>query len=145
MKNKILHIIFGLVTVLCLSSCMTDAFGQEVILSSEDGSVIVSFGTPYYIDGSIYYYFYNNRYYYPYYIDGRVYYHSYARPLPRPEYRHHPTPIPHYNPRHHGYTPSHRQGHIGGSFGNSSSRPSTSMHQRPSGGMSHGQTPRGRR
>ena len=105
MKKVLINLFICLMVIFTFSSCVTSALGQEVVLTTEDASVVVNLGTPYYLDGSIYYYIYNNRYYYPRYIDGRVYYHSYARPLPH-HYHMHGNTL-HYP--HRGHTDAYRR------------------------------------
>lgn len=82
MKKAILTIVMMIMLSLSLTSCETtyaatcDPVATEVV----DYSVVVRFGTPYYYEGAIIYYLYNNLYYYPFWYNG----HHYMRPYPRP-------------------------------------------------------------
>ena len=44
-------------------------------------NVIVEHGIPYYVDGVLIYYYYNDLYYYPFYYDNYLYYRAFYRPL----------------------------------------------------------------
>ena len=106
MKKFILSLLFGIGISCSLSSCITDAYAQDVIItdgvSDVDFSIVVRYGTPYYYDGSLLYYLYNGWYYYPYVRNNHYYYHRYSRPLPPPQPRHRGVePRPHHNDRPH--------------------------------------------
>lgn len=81
MKKFILALILGIVSLVSFNSCVTEAYAQDVEVSTDDFSIVVRYGTPYYYDGSILYYMYNGWYYYPYVLNNRYYYHRYSRPL----------------------------------------------------------------
>jgi len=85
MKKIFLAFALMLSMALSFSSCVTTAYGQDVVIeSSDDGidiSIVLSAGVPYYFEGSLLYYLYNGWYYYPYYYNNRVYYYRYARPF----------------------------------------------------------------
>jgi hypothetical protein len=106
MKKFILSLLFGIVISFSLSSCITDSYAQDVIItdgaSDVDFSIIVRYGTPYYYESSLLYYLYNGWYYYPYVRNNHYYYRRYSRPLPPPKPRHHGAePRPHHNDRPH--------------------------------------------
>lgn len=110
MKNLVLSLIFSLVSLFSLSSCVA----TSAIIPTEDGSyievqsdvvdyrnidfnVIVRYGTPYYYNGSLLYYIYNNLYYYPFYYDNYWYVRVYRRPIDHLRYR------PYFRPNRHDY------------------------------------------
>jgi len=152
MKKLILFFVFGIGIMFSMSSCMTPAYGQDVVISSSptdnvDINVVIEYGTPYYYNGSLWYYELNGLCYYPYIRNGRYYFHRYSRPLPPPRHGHYsPAPRPHHggsihrNPPvrpHHGGTINHRPSsprpHNGGNMGH---RPSPRPHS--GSGMHHG-------
>lgn len=73
------------------TSCVTTMSAQDDIYDNEPTitevqnkvsmEVVITYGTPYIIDGLVQYYIYNNMYYYPYYYRNYLYYRAYARPL----------------------------------------------------------------
>ena len=96
MKKLILNIIIGLSVLISYNSCITGEYAQENEIGNDDTRMIITYGTPYFYDGVLIYYNYNNLYYYPYILNGRTHYRAYSRPFPH--YRHW-----HYaKPRHHG-------------------------------------------
>ena len=97
MKRFILGLLFGIGILVSFSSCVTSAYGQDVIVSSDEVDVVVRYGTPYYVDGSILYYMYRGWYYYPHMMNNHYYYHRYAKPLPH--HRYIPKGRPVYNHR----------------------------------------------
>ena len=96
MKKLILNIIIGLSVLISFSSCITGAYAQEIEIGNDDAKMIITYGTPYFYDGVLIYYNYNNLYYYPYILNGRTHYRAYPRPLPHHRHVHHAVP------RHHG-------------------------------------------
>lgn len=107
MKKFVLDLVLGIVTLFSLNSCISGAYAQDVVISDRNGdidvSLIITYGTPYYFEGSILYYLYEGWYYYPYLYNNYYYYYRYTRPLPpprpghrfipkyddRPQFRHH--------------------------------------------------------
>lgn len=151
--KKILTLLLGL----CLfASCAvtTRATVQEgdgiYETSSVSYDVVVTYGTPYYIDGVLSYYLYNNIYYYPYLWRDRWYFRPYRYMQPRgfvyrPERYHRP----HYNlgnyrhndswrkPNvHHGnnHTMNHRPSTINRPQHNRMPSRNSMQHSRPMGG-----------
>jgi len=96
MKKLILNIIIGLSVLILFSSCITGAYAQENEIGNDDTRIIITYGTPYFYDGTLIYYNYNNLYYYPYILNGRTYYRAYSRPFPHHRHWHYA------KPRHHG-------------------------------------------
>jgi len=91
LKNILLTTIFFALLLLA-NSCITDTYA-ELGLDDANTSVIVTYGTPYYYNGSLLYYMYGGRrYYYPRYYYPR-YYH---RPI-IPRQPHTPQPHRHGN------------------------------------------------
>ena len=93
--KKIISIIFALVTMFTVQSCVgTYAAAQDDIYYSDneylstDINVIIRYGTPYYYDGYLSYYFYNGWYYYPYFYNDYSYFRPYRHAF-RPGYRPH--------------------------------------------------------
>lgn len=130
MKKFILSLIFGISVLFSLSSCVTSAYAQDVVISNDGDNVDVSFviryGTPYYINGSLQYYLYNGWYYYPYYYNNHYYYYRYSRPLPPPRHGHRFTPGRYDRPyfRHHvNHRPMRSSTYSTHRFGNHTARP----------------------
>ena len=95
MKRLILNIVIGLSVLISFSSCITGAYAQENEIGNDDAKMIITYGTPYFYDGALIYYNYNNLYYYPYILNGRTHYRAYPRPLPHHRHVHHAVPIHH--------------------------------------------------
>lgn len=66
---------------------------DDVVRSNIDMNIVIRYGTPYYYNGSILYYFYDNLYYYPYHYGSYWYMRIYRRPFPYTDY--HPYFRPH--------------------------------------------------
>ena len=136
MKKLILNIVIGLSVLISFSSCITGAYAQEIEIGNDDAKMIITYGTPYFYDGVLIYYNYNNLYYYPYILNGRTHYRAYPRPLPHHRYVHHAVPRHHGGHGHRPHTmypdrmPPRSHGHS--SMGN---RP---MNNRPSSAGRHG-------
>ena len=114
MKKIFLSLIFSIGILFSMSSCISSAYAQDVIVE-DDGvgvsmGVVVRYGTPYYFEGSILYYLYNGWYYYPYCVNNNYYFHRYRRVLPSPNFYDWYKPIPkgHIHPRPHHNVPHHR-------------------------------------
>ena len=100
-------IIFALLTaVITLTSCMSYTYAQsdEIYASEEENNitVVIRYGTPYYLDGTLLYYLYDGWYYYPYYHNNYWYYYRYMRPLPYHTIRHGFIPPYGHKPYYHG-------------------------------------------
>lgn len=96
--KKILVILSLILSISIFSSCAYETYAQ-----TEDVTVIVRYGTPYYSNGALVYYVYNNLYYYPYVYNNHTYFHRYRRPLPPPRRHDYRPPMP----------PQNRGGHFG--------------------------------
>jgi len=91
MKRQLLTFITCLMMIFSLNSCTaTYAFAQdysytdsEVIITPSNFSfdVVINNGAPYYSNGRILYYIYNDVYYYPFYYSNRWYVRAYRRPF----------------------------------------------------------------
>ena len=102
--KKICLFIIGLMMMFSLSSCETYTYATtqddiyveadvDVVRSNVSFDVIIRYGTPYYMDGTILYYLYNDLYYYPFYYNNYWYVRAYRRPFThfdrRPYFRPH--------------------------------------------------------
>ena len=142
MKKFLLSLIFGIGVMCSMSSCVTPAYSQDVVITESDGNVdisyVIRYGTPYYFEGSLLYYLYNGWYYYPYYMNNRWYYYRYERPFDVYRgYRFHPQPNhrPYFDsrrpPRHNGRVMPPRDNRGGRGFGServAPDRPRSSTH-----------------
>ena len=90
MKNKILSLICLICLSLTLYSCDTAYAGvssspqcdeQEVFDNKVSYNIIVQYGTPYYYNGYLNYYFYEGLYYYPVFYNNYWYFRTYRRPF----------------------------------------------------------------
>lgn len=141
-KNKFIKLILGLILLFSLSSCevYTCATTQDdiyvetqtdIVYSNIDFNVIITYGHPYYHNGSILYYLYNDLYYYPFYYNNYWYVRAYRRPFTHFNYRPYFRPhrydykfkpgiykgynkpiIKHYNNRHIGQIHQQRQNNV---------------------------------
>ena len=99
MKKIILNLILGLMIIFSFSSCETTMYAttqddiyveaqNDVVYGSNiDFNIIIRYGTPYYYNGRLLYYLYNNLYYYPFYYDNYWYVRVYRRPFDHIHYR----------------------------------------------------------
>lgn len=90
MKNKLVSLICFICLSLVLSSCDTAYYGissnpqyddQEVLDNRINYNIIIRYGTPYYYNGYLNYYFYEGLYYYPVYYNNYWYFRSFRRPF----------------------------------------------------------------
>lgn len=106
--KKIYSILIGLMMCFTLSSCAFETYATtqddiyvqtevDVVRSTVDYQIVIKYGTPYYYNGSILYYIYDNLYYYPYYYDNYWYFRCYRRPFPYTNYR------PYFRPHRYDY------------------------------------------
>lgn len=121
--KKITGFLMGLAMLFSLSSCVTAVHAQDDTYfdGEADVSVIVTYGTPYIVNGMIEYYLYKGWYYYPYWTNDSYYFHRYRRPLPPehfhswyrpiPRHYHHPRPDVHRRPPHHNRPDVHHRPH----------------------------------
>ena len=92
MKYKLLYLISLICLSLTLYSCDATYAGvssspqcddQEVFDNKVSYNIIVQYGTPYYYNGYLNYYFYEGLYYYPVYYNNYWYFRTYRRPFTR--------------------------------------------------------------
>lgn len=90
MKQKLIYLISIICLSLTLYSCDTAYYGvssnpqyndEEVLNNKINYNIIVQYGTPYYYDGYLNYYFYEGLYYYPVYYNKYWYFRTYRRPF----------------------------------------------------------------
>lgn len=85
--KKLLFTLLLMASCFTMSSCVTtveaqdDMYSTATVIDVSDIDLAITYGTPYIIDGLVYYYLYNNLYYYPFYSRGYWYYRVYSRPL----------------------------------------------------------------
>lgn len=112
------HIIIAFILLLCISSCdiYTYNTGQddvyvttdiEVVNSNIDYNLVITNGVPYYYEGNIVYYIYNNLYYYPYYYNNYWYFRVYRRPY-------YTRPYPYFRPHRYDYRFNYNYRHPNG-------------------------------
>jgi hypothetical protein len=97
MKRKLFTILFMMFSLFTLTSCVTTVDAQDgvystTVIDADDIEMAITYGTPYIVNDVVYYYLYNNLYYYPFYTRGYWYYRVYTRPLIR--YPHYWRPVP---------------------------------------------------
>ena len=75
--KKILCGIIALMFLFTMNSCSSiyaeAAYEDGIYYETDNVSVVITYGTPYYYNGSLWYYLYNGLYYYPFYYDGYWY------------------------------------------------------------------------
>ena len=102
--KKFYVFLIGLMMALSLSSCGTYTYvttqddiyvetDVDIVRSDVSFDIIIRYGTPFYRDGILLYYLYNDLYYYPYYYNNYWYVRAYRRPFThfdrRPYFRPH--------------------------------------------------------
>lgn len=106
MKHKLIYLISIICLSLTLYSCGTTYAGvysnpqcddQEVFDNKVNYNIIIRYGTPYYYNGYLNYYFYEGLYYYPIYYNNYWYFRTYRKPFARGyfPYNRHWRPRPH--------------------------------------------------
>lgn len=103
--KKLMFLLMIFVGTMTLSSCVATAHAQDstYVYDDVEVSVVLQEGVPYYYEGHIAYWVFNNWYYYRYWYDGYWTYYRYRKPLPmhrgwrfvpqkhhKPVYRHKP-------------------------------------------------------
>ena len=151
--KKLVFILMLFIGSFSLTSCITEAYA-ETGFYDDDIEIVIRYGTPYYYDNTLVYYYYDGYYFYPYTYNNTWRFHRYARPLPPPRHHTHPYTarpprFPHGN-HHHGHIGNQPRGHNGhvtphnpprGNNGNGHiSRPNT--YPRHNGNMSRPSQPR---
>lgn len=129
--KKLFFAILFVATILCCQSCFSsgavsyEPYDEYVISDNVDVNVIITYGTPYYYNGQLWYYLYNGLYYYPFYYDNYWYFRPYTTLYTWDWYYyhyHHFVPTyrdyrfrPHHHdwnkPPHHGHGPNVVGGH----------------------------------
>ena len=74
----------------------TEMYDSEV-RSNVDFNIVIRYGTPYYLEGQLIYYLYNNLYYYPFFYNNYWYVRTYRRPFNHLYYR------PYFRPHRYDY------------------------------------------
>jgi len=108
MKRKLLTLLIALMMICSLSSCEVYSYATtqddiyveaqaDIVQSNVDFNIVIHYGTPYYYNGSILYYLYNNLYYYPFYYDNYWYVRAYRHPFNHLHYR------PYFRPHRYDY------------------------------------------
>lgn len=89
MRKFLIGIVFA-IGCMSLVSCVTSVSAQDDMYGSTEAvvvndnaqiEVVITYGTPYIIDGLVQYYIYNDLYYYPYYYRNHFYWRMYRSPL----------------------------------------------------------------
>lgn len=153
MKRLAIALILGVALLSC-SDAYYGSYGEgyEEVYTNEiyeagqpTINIVFTYGTPYYYGDVLYYYLYNDWYYYPYYYRGHWYYHRYHRPLPPPHGHHglvarpgRPGSAHRPDPRHFS-SPDRRHPNGGHRTGSGNVRPNNGGHRsgagvRPEGG-----------
>lgn len=96
--------------MMLLSSCWgTYATDADIIRADVDYSIVITNGTPYYRNGSVLFYKYNDLYYYPYFYQNTWYVRAYAKPFKDTHFVPHPYDYRFsrsaYNSARRGYSP----------------------------------------
>ena len=90
--KKFFIFLISLMMMFSLSSCETYTYATtqdgiyvdadaNVVRSNVSFDIVIRYGIPYYMDGILLYYVYNNLYYYPFYYNNYWYVRAYRRPL----------------------------------------------------------------
>ena len=81
MKKIILNIFICLIT-LSFTSCVASwGVTTDSVCEDTDINIVISAGTPYYYNGTVEYYIYNNLYWYPFYVDRAWRWYPYRTPF----------------------------------------------------------------
>lgn len=117
MKRKLITYLLSLLMVFTINSCgvydyattQDDIYVEsevDIVRSNVSFDVIIQYGTPYYHNGSILYYVYNDLYYYPFYYNNYWYVRAYRRPFIHLDRR------PYFRPHRYDYRfkPGHYRG-----------------------------------
>lgn len=126
MKKLLFALILSVAAMISLQSCTTtyaaayEPYDEEYVISDNaDVNIIITYGTPYYYEGQLWYYLYNGLYYYPFYYNGYWYFRPYATLYSWDWYYyhyHHFTPHYHdyrFRPHHHDWNRPHHRPHGG--------------------------------
>ena len=83
--KKLLFTLILSVVMISIQSCTTtyaavyDQYDEEYVISDNaDVNIIITYGTPYYYEGKLWYYLYNGLYYYPFHYNGYWYFRPYG-------------------------------------------------------------------
>ena len=117
MKRKLLTFLVALFMMFTITSCDVYTYATtqddiyvetdaDVVRSNVSFNVIIQYGIPYYRNGALLYYLYNDIYYYPFYYNNYWYVRAYRKPFTH--FDHHPYFRPHkYDYR---FSPGHYRG-----------------------------------
>lgn len=127
MKKLLFTLVLSVASMVCLQSCTTtyatayEPYDEEYVISDNaDVNIIITYGTPYYYEGQLWYYLYNGLYYYPFHYNGYWYFRPYATLYSWDWYYYHYHHFtPHYRdyrfrPHHHDWNKPHHNGRPGG-------------------------------
>ena len=127
MKKLLFALIISVASMISLQSCSAtyaaayDQYDEEYDISDNaDVNIIITYGTPYYYRGQLWYYLYNGLYYYPFSYNGYWYFRPYTTLYSwdwyyynyhhfRPYYRDY-----RFRPRHHNWNRPHHNDRPGG-------------------------------
>ena len=105
--KKILFTLILSVVMISIQSCTTtyaagyDQYDEEYVISDNaDVNIIITYGTPYYYEGKLWYYLYNGLYYYPFHYNGYWYFRPYGTLYSWNWYHYH---YRHFTPNYHDY------------------------------------------
>ena len=137
MKKIILTLVFGIIALMSMISCYT---ADAVVCDDTTVDVVIRYGTPYYYNGALVYYVYDNYYYYPHYNGTKWYYYRDRRPI-RPHHSGWVNPGTQRPHKPHGNPPHDRPGTVkpnGGNHGGHNGHVGRPGGNRPSGGGHNG-------
>ena len=105
--KKLLFTLILSVVMISIQSCTTtyaagyDQYDEEYVISDNaDVNIIITYGTPYYYEGKLWYYLYNGLYYYPFHYNGYWYFRPYGTLYSWDWYHYH---YHHFTPNYHDY------------------------------------------
>ena len=118
MKRKLLTFLVALFMMFTITSCDVYTYATtqddiyvetdaDVVRSNVSFDVIIQYGIPYYRNGTLLYYLYNDIYYYPFYYNNYWYVRAYRRPFTHFDTR------PYFRPHRYDYrfSPGHYKGY----------------------------------
>lgn len=108
MKKILFSIAFALICMTSFNSCTMSTYAttqddiyvetySDVVYTDVDFNLVIRYGTPYYYNGTLLYYIYNNLYYYPYWYGNYWYVRVYRKPFTHLNHR------PYFRPNKHDY------------------------------------------
>ena len=108
MKTKLFTFLVALFMMFTITSCdvytytttQDDIYTEtnvDIVRSNVSFDIIIKYGSPFYRDGTLLYYLYNDIYYYPYFYNNYWYVRAYRRPFVHLGHR------PYFRPHHYDY------------------------------------------